>query len=298
MERLDFGAVRSLTVRCLSEVAWRDNDRMKRDIVESGGFATDQHDVRWTPGNAAGVSVLLTAEEADGTTRNLLLDTGWDPEYVGDVFRREGIDAMLDAGAIEALVVTHEHIDHFWGVAAVMKRRPGIRVLVPAGISGKSRKLLRDAGHAGELSELPPGPHALFPGCLSVVFDTPINLQAHGEQVLYFNVAGKGIVTVTGCCHPGAVALLDYAKDHFREETIHAVYGGLHIAPFDDWGEAQERLLDRLGGYGVAHWACNHCTGLLAVNRMKERGFPVVPGTGRHGSRSALYLGNGDVISF
>lgn len=298
MERMDFGTVRSITVRCLSEVAWRDSVRMKQDIVEAGGFSTDQYDVRWTPGNAAGVTVLLTAEEGDGRRRNILFDTGWDPDYVEEVFRREGIDAMLDSGEIEALVVTHEHIDHFWGVPAVVRRRPGIKILIPSGISPKSRELLRASGHAGELVELLPGPHVLFPGCVSVVFDTAINLQAHGEQALYFNVAGKGIVTVTGCCHPGIEALLDFARDRFREGVIHAVYGGLHIAPFDEWGEAQERLLDRIGGYGVTHWACNHCTGLLAIRRMRERGFDVVPGSGRHGSRSDIYLGNGDTITF
>jgi 7,8-dihydropterin-6-yl-methyl-4-(beta-D-ribofuranosyl)aminobenzene 5'-phosphate synthase len=298
MERLDFGTVRSLTIRCLSELAWRDNARMKQDIVDSGGFATDQYDVRWTPGNAAGVTVLLSAEEHDGRRRHLLMDAGWDPGYVEAVLRREGVDAMIASGEVEALVVTHEHIDHFWGVPAVVKLRPGIKVVMPAGISDRSRALLRASGHEGELVELAPGPHVLFPGCASVAFDTAINLQAHGEQVLYFHVAGKGIVTVTGCCHPGAVALLDYARDHFREAAIHAVYGGLHIAPFDEWGEAQERLLDKLASYGVARWACNHCTGLLAVARMRERGFPVVGGSGRHGSRSDSYLGNGDTITF
>jgi 7,8-dihydropterin-6-yl-methyl-4-(beta-D-ribofuranosyl)aminobenzene 5'-phosphate synthase len=298
MERDGFGTVRSLTVRCLSELAWRDNARMRRDIDESGGFSTDQYDVRWTPGNAAGVTVLLQAEGMDGQTRTLLLDAGWDPGYIGEVFRREGVDSLLAYGKIGELVVTHEHIDHFWGVPAVLRHRPDIRVRVPAGISPRSRELLRASGHAGELVEMSPGLHVLFPGCVSVVFDTEINLRAHGEQVLYFDVAGKGIVTVTGCCHPGAVALLDYARENFRGSRIHAVYGGLHIAPFDEWGEAQEKLLDRLAGYGVERWACNHCTGLLAVRRMLERGFPVVPGSGRHGSRSPLWLGNGDTITF
>ncbi len=299
MEKLDFGTVKSLTVRCLSELAWRDNALMKQDIVDSGGFDTDQYDVRWTPGNAAGVTVLLQAVDGDGRPHAFLMDTGWDPKYVGEVFRREGVDTMIASGEVEFLFVTHEHIDHFWGVPAVVKLRPDIKILLPASVSDRSRELLLACGHTGEVVEMAPGvEHVLFPGCAAVTFDVGINLQAHGEQVLYFNVAGKGLVTVTGCCHPGIVALLNHARTRFAEPAIHAVYGGLHIAPFDEWGEAQEKLLDKLDEYEVARWACNHCTGLLAVVRMRERGMNVIGGSGRHGSRSDSYLGNGDAITF
>lgn len=299
MERLDFGSVRSLTVRCLSEVAWRDTARMRQDIVDSGGFDTSQYDVRWTPGNAAGVTVLLEAVDGDGRPRCFLMDTGWDPAYIGEVFRREGVDRRIASGEVEFLFVTHEHIDHFWGVPAVVALRPDIRILLPAGVSEKGREMLLAAGHAGEVVEMAAGaPHVLFPGCAAVTFDVGINLRAHGEQALYFHVAGKGLVTVTGCCHPGVVALLRYARERFAVEEIHAVYGGLHIAPFDEWNESHERLLDEIARFGVGKWACNHCTGLLAIRRMKERGMEVVGGSGAHGSRSALYLGSGDTISF
>lgn len=299
MEKLDFGSVKTLTVRCLSEVAWRDTARMKQDIVDAGGFATDQFDVRWTPGNAAGVTVLLTAVDGAGTAHTFLMDTGWDPQYVGEVFRREGVAERIASGEVEFLFVTHEHIDHFWGVPAVVALRPDIRILLPAGVSDRSREMLLAAGHTGEVVEMAAGEaHVLFPGCAAVTFDVGINLKAHGEQVLYFHVEGKGLVTVTGCCHPGIVALLNHAREHFAEPEIHAVYGGLHIAPFDEWNETHEKLLDAIERYGVGKWACNHCTGLLAIRRMRERGMNVVGGSGSHGSRSALYIGNGDTISF
>lgn len=298
MEPADAGTANSLAVTCISELAWRDTARMRRDILESGGFGADQHDVKWTKGNAAGVSVLLRATGLDGRSHTFLMDAGWDPEYVGEAFRREGVDRMIASGEVEFLYVTHEHMDHFWGVSAVTRLRPDIRVLLPRGISGRSRELLRSAGHRGEVVEMAPGPHVLFPGCLSVTFDVPINLRGHGEQALYFHLEGKGIVTVTGCCHPGSDALLDCARERFPGIPFHAVYGGLHIAPFDEWGEKEERILDRLEGYGVERWACNHCTGILAVRRMIERGMNVVPGTGRHGSRSDLFPGNGDTITF
>jgi len=44
--------------------------------------------------------------------------------------------------------------------------------------------------------------------------------------------------------------------------------------------------------------ACNHCTGLAAVQRMIQLGYPVVRGTGHLGSKSDLYVGNGDEVIF
>lgn len=294
----EFGVVRSLSVTCLSEVAWHDTARMKQDIVDSGGFDIDQYDVQWSAGNAAGVTVLLEATGVDGNTRSFLMDCGWAPEYVSEVYRREGIDQKIASGEVEFLFITHEHMDHFWGVSAVVALRPDIRIILPAGISERSRDLLRSSGHTGEVVEMAPGSHILFPGCTSVTFDVPINLRARNEQALYFNVEEKGIVTVTGCCHLGATTLLDFARERFPGTAIHAVYGGLHLAPFDEWGEKQEQMLGKLCGYGVERWACNHCTGILAVQHMLKKGMNVVGGTGRHGSKSDLYIGNGDRIVF
>jgi len=44
--------------------------------------------------------------------------------------------------------------------------------------------------------------------------------------------------------------------------------------------------------------ASNHCTGIVAVERMVERGFPVIAGTANFGSKSTRYIGNGDSIVF
>ncbi|NNG47714.1 MAG: MBL fold metallo-hydrolase, partial [Deltaproteobacteria bacterium] len=54
----------------------------------------------------------------------------------------------------------------------------------------------------------------------------------------------------------------------------------------------------RLQAFRLQRLACNHCTGVLTVQKMLERGMPVVRGSGRFGSRSDLYLGNGDKVVF
>lgn len=300
MAKVDIGRVRSLSIKCLSEVSWHDNARMRQDVREAGGLGVDQFDVKWTPGNAAGVSALVESVDGKGERHRFLMDVGWDLQYMDEVFRREGIDRMLAEGKIDFLYVTHEHVDHFWGLAAAVKYRPQIKLVIPAGFSARSHELRERSGHAGPVVELPAGePHVFFPGCASATFDIPIFLRTRGEQALYFNVEGRGMVTVTGCCHPGVIALLDYAREHFEGFTeFHAVYGGLHISPFEEWGPEQDALLDKLKEYRLKRLACNHCTGVLTVEKMLERGMPVERGSARHGSRSELYVGNGDTVIF
>jgi len=300
MGKVDIGRVRSLTVKCLSEVAWHDNNRMRQDVKESGGLQADQFDVKWTPENAAGVSALVETVDGGGRPRKILMDVGWDVAYMDEVFRREGIDGMLSRGEIDFLYITHEHVDHFWGLPAALKYRPDVKILIPTGFSVRSRELLQNSGHTGRIVEHgPEAPHVLFPGCASVTFDIPIFLKTHGEQALYFHVEGRGMVTVTGCCHPGVIGLLEYAEEAFEGFTeFHGIYGGLHIAPFEEWGPAQDELLDKLKTYRLQQLACNHCTGILTVQKMLERGMPVVRGTGRRGSKSEYYVGNGDAVVF
>lgn len=52
MTRLALGNAKALTVRCLSEVSWHDNARMRLEVLEAGELAADRVDVNWTPGNA------------------------------------------------------------------------------------------------------------------------------------------------------------------------------------------------------------------------------------------------------
>lgn len=299
MSRLFAGTVESLSVTCLSEVAWKDPARMRADVAGGGGLSADMYGIKWTEGNGAGVSALVRATDGHGVERLTLLDCGWDAEYMDGVFRREGVDVLLREGRIDRLVVTHEHLDHFWGVSAVTRHAPDIEIVVPQGLTAKGRELIERSGHTGALLELSPGPHEIFPGVVAVSFDLSIFLSTRGEVALYANVAGKGVVLMTGCGHAGVGPLLDGAKGIFLgDPPLHGLYGGLHISPFEEWGDAQEAMVGVVASANLAKLSCNHCTGVAAVRKMRERGLPVVGGTARFGSGSDLYLGNGDKVEF
>ncbi|RMG60195.1 MAG: MBL fold metallo-hydrolase [Deltaproteobacteria bacterium] len=293
------GEAKSLRVKCLSEVAWKDDARMRLDIRESGGLETDQYEVKWTPGNAAGVLNLIDAVDGDGNERKVLVDVGWDVNYVEEVLKREGVDVLLAEGKIDAVAITHEHVDHFFGLPALTSINPDFLLLIPAGFTEKGRERIRASGHRGEVREMPPGEAVeIFPGIFSYTFPKKIFLRVQNEQVFYVDLAGKGVVTVTGCCHPGILDLLDRARSLFPGKPLHGVYGGLHICPFDEWTEEHDALIEKMKGYGVGLYACNHCTGTVTVRKMREAGLPVLSGSGRFGSKTDEYVGCGDVVEF
>jgi len=303
-QELDIGAIRRLKILCISETGWFDNDTLLGDIKAAGGMSASQYDINWPPlgnlhpTNSAGSSALIEAEDLNGTVHKILFDTGWGPEWMDRRFAEEGIDKLLHHGDIECLVISHEHFDHFWGIGSTLKHCPDIPIYIPHGFHQQGLDFIKQRGHTGSLITVQPDqPVLLFPGFALVNFKMATLLQVQGENVLYFNIHDKGIAMLTGCGHTGVINLLEYARRTFKGgNAIHAVYGGLHISPFEEWSEDREKLIQALGDYHIEHWGCNHCTGIKAVQKMLEAGFPVARGSARQGSKSDLFLGNGDVL--
>jgi 7,8-dihydropterin-6-yl-methyl-4-(beta-D-ribofuranosyl)aminobenzene 5'-phosphate synthase len=299
---LAIGTLKRLKILCISETGWFDNATLIGDVKAAGGMGVSQYTLAWPPlgnlhpDNAAGSSALIEAEQTDGTVHRLLFDTGWNPAWMDRRFAEEGIDQRLQRGEIEALIISHEHFDHFWGIGSTVKHCPALPLYIPEGFHNEGLELIKQAGHTGPITTVHPDqPLVLFPGFALIHFRMSTLLQVQGENVLYFNLADKGLTMVTGCGHGGVLNLLDYARETFAE-PIYAVYGGLHISPFEEWDAEHERLVDQLSEYHIAHFGCNHCTGIKAVQRMTETGLPVVRGSARHGSKTELFLGNGDVL--
>ena len=54
---------------------------------------------------------------------------------------------------------------------------------------------------------------------------------------------------ITGCGHGGVLNLLDYARRTFAGgEHIHAIYGGLHLSPLEDWDNQRDEIVKALAG--------------------------------------------------
>ncbi|MFO1431673.1 MAG: MBL fold metallo-hydrolase [Candidatus Competibacteraceae bacterium] len=303
-QRIAIGALKHLKILCISEIGWFDNATLLADVQAAGGMGVNQYQLPWPPfgelhaDNAAGSSALIEAETVEGTRHRLLFDTGWNPAWMERRFAEEGVDRLLADGAIDCLVISHEHFDHFWGIGATLKHCPSLPIYLPEGFHQEGLDLIQRLGHTGPVITVPAQqPITLFPGGALVQFPMQTLLQIQGENVLYFAIENKGLAMVTGCGHGGVLNLLEYARHTFvGGEKLYAVYGGLHIAPFEDWNVDKDRLIEALAAYRIAHFGCNHCTGVQAVQKMLAAGLPVVRGSAQHGSKTELFLGNGDVL--
>lgn len=308
---VDIGLCSGARIGCVSELGWFDNDKIIMDVMAAGGMDANQWGLPWTDGNAAGACNLVEVQYADGKVRRFLMDCGWDSGFIAKRLAETGVDEMIADGTVEFLYMSHEHMDHFFGLEAVLKLRPDLPVILPntfsdqakaflAGGEAPSGKAKNSVPHTGELIELESDMvHILMPGVASVTFDMPNILDTSGEQSVYMNMQEKGMLGVSGCCHQGVQQFLDTpAKAFAGGDKIYGVYGGMHIVPFGDMTEEQAQMVDFMASKNMSKVACNHCTGLQAIEKMIEKGLPVVSGSGAAGSLSDKYLGNGDWVSF
>jgi len=259
-KKLDLGEVKSVKIDVLTETSWFDNDNLKKHMLDYGGAMTNQYAIPWDWDNAGGYAALLTVTTLEGKERKFLLDSGWNNDWMDYIWEMNNIPAMLKSGEIEFMVLSHWHLDHYWGIESTLKHNPDITLYAPKTHYPEDMKLLKgghltaknkegqdihicknDHPHTGKLVLTSPdgdkgdGIYRLMPGVATRMFDVPILLRVRGENVLYFNVKDKGIVTVTGCCHPGVLSLFSYARKNFKGYQPYGCYGGLHITLFETW---------------------------------------------------------------
>jgi 7,8-dihydropterin-6-yl-methyl-4-(beta-D-ribofuranosyl)aminobenzene 5'-phosphate synthase len=90
-------------------------------VERARGFRGAQ--LRRTLRSEWGLSLYLTSQKA-GETRRFLLDFGWTPEVLNNNLELLG----LDMAGLDALIVSHGHLDHFGGLEGFLeKHRPAMR---------------------------------------------------------------------------------------------------------------------------------------------------------------------------
>ena len=330
---LEFGEVRGLKVDVLTETGWFDDAVFKETMTAYGGPDQSQYTIPWGWDNAGGYSALITVTMLDGDEKKILLDTGWNTEWMDFVYERHGVDRMLQRGEIDFMVLSHWHLDHFWGIESTLKHNPSLDIYAPGTWRNEDRALLRekashtaensdgrsvpicknDVKHEGALILTDPqgengtGVYSPIPGLAIHMFDAPFLLQIRGENVLYFNVRDKGTVTITGCGHPGIMNLFNFARENFRDDRLYGCYGGLHLSIFDTWKPEFDDIIEEVKTSGMEKMGCNHCTGWMWAEKALTHGVPIVKGTDAYltypkqsaaASRSRAFLGNGDSVSF
>jgi 7,8-dihydropterin-6-yl-methyl-4-(beta-D-ribofuranosyl)aminobenzene 5'-phosphate synthase len=114
---------------------------------------------------------------------------------------------------------------------------PGVKQI---GLSGKPIYVPTQLTYPGLAPIVAEKPMAIAKGVASIG-TLPMTPPGDGpEQILAVNVAGKGIVLITGCGHPTVPKIVERARQVFDESVVGLV-GGLHY-PEKDAKLIQERV--------------------------------------------------------
>lgn len=208
-----------------------------------------------------GFAALVTLTR-DGRACRVLFDAGLSPNGLVENMRR----LQLSPRDVDLVVLSHGHFDHTTGLNGFIHAVGGSvnmpvvihpefwarrRLIFPGQetfeLPSTSRAALEDAGF--EIIERPQ-PSFLLDRSLLVTgevdrttrFET--GFQGHqalrnggweddplilDDQALIANVAGKGLVVLTGCGHAGIINILRYARRLTGLDRIFAAIGGFHL---------------------------------------------------------------------
>ncbi|MEN6537206.1 MAG: MBL fold metallo-hydrolase [Bryobacteraceae bacterium] len=181
----------------------------------------------------------------------VLLDTG-----ANDGVFMKNLKAMgVDPASIEHLVISHEHGDHTGAVAQLSQLNPKMKVHRPV---------------------LNQGPFQVVPG----VYSTGALPGPAVEQALAVETP-KGLVVITGCSHPGVVALVEAAEKQRNANSVRLLIGGYHLLKMDA-GQIQG-VIAGLKRLNVREAVATHCSGDLATKMFRDAFGPGPgAGAGRH----------------
>jgi len=175
-----------------------------------------------------GVSYLIRTDAA-----TILMDLGHNPNRTNPVPLLTNMgQAGISPDAADVLFISHNHPDHVGGL------RPQPASFATAGgqsvLDVETAYAPVEMGFIGLQPKVAETPQVIAPGVATLgrmpfVQPFPFWLwQPLGyEQVLAINVAGRGIVLITGCGHPTLERIVAQAEALFAEPVV-GIVGGLH----------------------------------------------------------------------
>jgi len=259
-----------------------------------------------------GLSLLLKARSEEREA-SILLDAGYSPIAAPRNLERLGEDIH----EISALVISHGHEVHVGAALPLLERmvEPTL-VIHPAAFEGPrfwqaddgtlyrvpellSRERLADREVRIVESETPTCVGGLFlvtggiprqtgferalPGSVKSVNGDLVPDEVIDDQAVVVDVAGRGLVVVSGCAHAGIVNTVRCAQALTDSRPIYAVLGGFHLSG-EPFRGAIEPTIDALRAERPARVVPMHCTGVEATARFREA-FGEVCGISAVGTR-------------
>jgi 7,8-dihydropterin-6-yl-methyl-4-(beta-D-ribofuranosyl)aminobenzene 5'-phosphate synthase len=233
----------------------------------------------------------------NGKASACMFDYGLDPVGVMNNIALLG----LDPGKANAFTLSHGHFDHWMGAVSILKQnqsriaggtpfyvgeeafarryslRPGstepddlgqlrkedIEALGLKVVEVKNPvQIIAGAYFTGNIERVTTY-EKVPPTLLIKRGEKPEPDDFRGEQALFFNVRGKGLVVLSGCAHAGIVNTVKHAQKITGTDKIHAVIGGFHL--INAKPEVIQNTVADIKAMKPDHVVPTHCTGFEAI---------------------------------
>jgi 7,8-dihydropterin-6-yl-methyl-4-(beta-D-ribofuranosyl)aminobenzene 5'-phosphate synthase len=250
-----------------------------------------------------GLSLLISVYR-NGESHTILFDTGYSPVGVPRNMEKLGVETA----EIEAIVISHAHMDHTGSLYTLLERisRPvpvvvhpealvtprylegedGLKRRFPATLERheieKRQGALRTEKTptllakdtilvSGEVPRVTP----FEKGLPNALIERNGHLEKDAvldDQALAIRLRGEGLVVISGCSHSGIINTVAHARKITGEEKVHAILGGFHLSG-TFFEQILEETLEEMRKIDPQVIVPMHCTGWKAVHRF-EKAFP------------------------
>lgn len=250
-----------------------------------------------------GLSLLITVYREENS-HSILFDTGY--SQIGVLHNMERLGINLEE--IEAIVISHGHMDHTGALNRILDKAPrplplvlhpgvflhpryfslddGARLLFPQTlvrtelesrkveiIETKTPKLIVDnmvlvTGQVERTTEFEKG----LLNAVVEINGKPERDTIPDDQALVIHLRNKGMVVISGCSHAGIVNTILFSKKVSGLEKLHAVLGGFHLSgpAFEPVIEKTIEVLIKMAPRVIVPM---HCTGWNAIQQF-SKAFP------------------------
>ncbi len=246
-----------------------------------------------------GFAALVRVYEGDAA-HTVLFDTGAGPMTAVLNARR----LLIELGEVEAIAISHGHLDHAGGLLGVLQvvSRPEVPVFVHERVFHVRGRRMADGTiqrdppfptgevlqQAGGMVSAWTGPQTLAGDRILLTGEIPRRTefevgrpdqmvlldnewrpdpQVLDDQALIVQVRDVGLVVVTGCAHAGIVNTAWYARELIPGVPMYALIGGFHLVG-PDAAARIERTAAELAVLGLARVVPSHCTGSLGIRTL------------------------------
>jgi len=191
----------------------------------------------------------------------ILFDTGENGEWL----LKNLSSLAVDINKIAAVIISHDHWDHWGGLWDLLKERKGLKVYACPGFGKEFKDKVKEA--QAELIEA-----EKFTEISQNIFITgeiPGSFRGKymPEQAAILKTI-NGLTIITGCAHPGILKIVEKVKNKFPVEPVYLVLGGFHLMESDK--RAIEIVAENFKIMNVIKAGPTHCSGEAAEDIFKE----------------------------